>query len=41
MSIILLFFCSFQPSPGVGNNRDFDATLNLLRRQGVKAPDRL
>jgi hypothetical protein len=33
MSIILPFFCSFQPSPGVGNNRDSDATLNLLRRR--------
>jgi hypothetical protein len=38
---ILPFFCSFQPSPGVGNNRDFDATLNLLRRQGPRPAVRL
>jgi hypothetical protein len=41
MSIILPFFCSFQPSPGVGNNRDSDATLNLLRRQGPRPAVRL
>jgi len=37
MSIIFPFFCSFQPSQGVGNNRDSDATLNLLRRRKVES----
>ena len=42
MSINFPFFCSFQPSPGVGNNRDSDETLNLLRRrQGPRPAVRL